>query len=99
MSDVREDGNLLKVNSCNCAGKLDEAKEGVSMVSITMRRENIVKEGNECTSKRAGEQTFINVYHLERERESLDSQDLHEWNIRIWLCCFGLFLIFVSNGT
>ncbi len=38
LSDVWEDGNLLKVNSCNCAGKLDEAKEGVSMVSITMRR-------------------------------------------------------------
>lgn len=70
LSDVWEDGNLLKVNSCNCAGKLDEAKEGVSMVSITMRRKKIIKERNEFTSKHGGEQTFMNVYHLERERET-----------------------------
>lgn len=44
LSDVRKDGNLLKVNSCNCAGKLDEAKEGVSMVSITMRRKKSLKK-------------------------------------------------------
>jgi len=43
LSDVWEDGNLLKVNSCNCAGKLDEAKEGVRMVSITMRRKKSLK--------------------------------------------------------
>ncbi len=43
LSDVWEDGNLLKVNSCNCAGKLDEAKEGVSMVSITTRMKKSLK--------------------------------------------------------
>lgn len=37
LTDVCKDGNLLKVNSCNCAGKLDEAKEGVSMVSVSIR--------------------------------------------------------------
>lgn len=84
LSDVREDGNLLKVNSCNCAGKLDEAKEGVSMISITTRRKNIVKERNECTSKHAAEQTFINVYHL--ERESLDIYGASEFGFVVLVC-------------
>lgn len=44
MTDVCKDGNLLKVNSCNCAGKLDEAKEGVNMVSVSIPGKEIVKE-------------------------------------------------------
>lgn len=27
LTDVCKDGNLLKVNSCNCAAELDEAKK------------------------------------------------------------------------
>lgn len=38
LTDVCKDGNLLKVNSCNCAAELDEAKEGVSTASIIIRR-------------------------------------------------------------
>lgn len=53
MTDVCKDGNLLKVNSCNCAGKLDEAKEGVSMVSISITGKDMVKEKRHSLQSRA----------------------------------------------
>lgn len=43
LTDVCKDGNLLKVNSCNCAAELDEAKEGVSTASIIIRRKKSLK--------------------------------------------------------
>lgn len=52
LTDVCKDGNLLKVNSCNCAAELDEAKEGVSTASIIIRREKSLKSKNKSGFKR-----------------------------------------------
>lgn len=52
LTDVCKDGNLLKVNSCNCAAELDEAKEGVSTASIIIRRKKSLKSKNKSNFKR-----------------------------------------------
>jgi hypothetical protein len=65
LTDVCKDGNLLKVNSCNCAGELDEPKEDVSMASITIRRKESLKKENKSTSK-SGYRT--NIYFTDAFR-------------------------------
>lgn len=70
LTDVCKDGNLLKVNACNCAGELDEPKEGVSMASITIRRKESLKRKNKSTSK-SGYRTniyFTDAFRLEKVR-------------------------------
>lgn len=52
LTDACKDGNLLKVNSCNCAAELDEAKEGVSTASIIIRRNKSLKSKNKSNFKR-----------------------------------------------
>lgn len=52
LTDVCKDGNLLKVNSCNCAAELDEAKEGVSTASIIVRKKEIIKEQKQIRLQR-----------------------------------------------
>lgn len=78
LTDVCKDGNLLKVNSCNCAAELDEAKEGVSTASIIIRRKKSLKRerGEKTphpTSKgRCRTNTyFMDVFHLDQSSERL----------------------------
>lgn len=73
LTDVCKDGNLLKVNSCNCAAELDEAKEGVSTASIIIRRKKSLKSKNKSNFK--GQRTtntyFMDVFHLDQSSERL----------------------------
>lgn len=73
LTDVCKDGNLLKVNSCNCAAELDEAKEGVSTASIIIRREKSLKSKNKSNFKgRCRTNTyFMDVFHLDQSSERL----------------------------
>lgn len=73
LTDVCKDGNLLKVNSCNCAAELDEAKGGVSTASIIIRRKKSLKSTNKSNFK-ARQTTntyFIDVFHLVQSSKSL----------------------------
>lgn len=73
LTDVCKDGNLLKVNSCNCAAELDEAKEGVSTASIIIRRKKSLKSKNKSNFKgRCRTNTyFMDVFHLDQSSERL----------------------------
>lgn len=73
LTDVCKDGNLLKVNSCNCAAELDEAKEGVSTASIIIRRKKSLKSKNKSNFKgRCRTNTyFMDVFHLDQSSEQL----------------------------
>lgn len=73
LTDVCKDGNLLKVNSCNCAVELDEAKEGVSTASIIIRRKKSLKSKNKSNFKgRCRTNTyFMDVFHLDQSSEQL----------------------------
>lgn len=69
MTDVCKDGNLLKVNSCNCAGKLDEAKEGVSMVSVSITGKEIVKEKRHALQSQAkNKHLWICIVYREKKK-------------------------------
>lgn len=73
LTDVCKDGNLLKVNSCNCAAELDEAKEGVSTASIIIGRKKSLKSKNKSNFKgRCRTNTyFMDVFHLDQSSERL----------------------------
>jgi len=73
LTDVCKDGNLLKVNSCNCAAELDEAKEGVSTASIIIRRKKSLNSKNKSNFKvRCRTNTyFMDVFHLDQSSERL----------------------------
>lgn len=73
LTDVCKDGNLLKVNSCNCAAELDEAKEGVSTASIIIRRKKSLKSNNKSNFKgwRRTNIYFMDVFHLDQSSERL----------------------------
>lgn len=73
LTDVCKDGNLLKVNSCNCAAELDEAKESVSTASIIIRREKSLKSKNKSSFKRRCRTNtyFMDVFHLDQSSEQL----------------------------
>lgn len=73
LTDVCKDGNLLKVNSCNCAAELDEAKEGVSTASIIIRRKKSLKSKNKSNFKGLCRTNtyFMDVFHLDQSSERL----------------------------
>lgn len=73
LTDVCKDGNLLKVNSCNCAAELDEAKEGVSTASIIIRRKKSLKSKNKSNFKGQCRTNtyFMDVFHLDQSSERL----------------------------
>lgn len=73
LTDVCKDGNLLKVNSCNCAAELDEAKEGVSTASIIIRRKKSLKSKNKSNFKGTHRTNiyFMDVFHLDQSSERL----------------------------
>lgn len=73
LTDVCKDGNLLKVNSCNCAAELDEAKEGVSTASIIIRRKKSLKSKNKSNFKGwyRTNTYFMDVFHLDQSSERL----------------------------
>lgn len=73
LTDACKDANLLKVNSCNCAAELDEAKEGVSTASIIIRRKKSLKSKNKSNFKGRCRTNiyFMDVFHLDQSSESL----------------------------
>lgn len=73
LTDVCKDGNLLKVNSCNCAAELDEAKEGVNTASIIIRRKKSLKSKNKSNFKGwcRTNTYFMDVFHLDQSSEQL----------------------------
>lgn len=81
LTDVCKDGNLLKVNSCNCAAELDEAKEGVSTASIIIRRKKSLKsERKREIGGRGGGVGGEKKHHIPLQRDSA------EQTLILWMC-------------
>lgn len=106
LTDVCKDGNLLKVNSCNCAAELDEAKEGVSTASIIIRRKKSLKrekerEGKNTTSHFKGtvqnKHLFYGCVSFRPKFRTAVMVNMSDWRLAVCGCGRFFFFFFFSG--